>query len=147
MKIDIVYLNEKCKLVKGSEGAIGFDVRANIDNPIEVKPGDVVEIPLGFKIDTKEAELGMFLFIRSGMGIKHGLKLLNSVGVIDSDYRGECIACLWNTGARKKSYTIGPYDRIAQVVFLRAEKVELCEKDALIESERGQGGFGSTGKN
>ena len=146
MKLDIVYLNDKCRLVKATDGSVGFDVRANIEKPIEIKAGKVATIPLGFKIDTKEAEVGMFLFIRSGIACKYGLILINSVGVIDSDYRGECIAKIWNTGTDVDSHIINPYERIAQVVFLKAEGIEFNEVDELGSTDRGEFGFGSTGK-
>lgn len=145
MQIDIKYLNDKCRLEKGSDGAIAYDFRANITGPITIKCGHMAMVPLGFKVDTKEASVGMFLFIRSGMAAKHGLTLMNAVGVIDSDYRGEVKACIYNTGITGEDFVINPYDRCGQLIFLSAVDVQLNEVTELEESKRGTGGFGSTG--
>jgi len=75
----------------------------------------------------------------------HGIQLLNSVGVIDSDFRGEVGALLYNTGVTGKAFTVEPYDRVAQCIFIRAEEVVLVEQDALSETARGEGGYNSTG--
>ena len=147
MHIDIKYLNDKCKLVQGSNGAIAFDVKANIDEPITIECGKSAVIPLGFALDTKKRSIGMFLFIRSGLGCKHGLTILNSVGIIDSDYRGEVMAVVYNTGAMGKSFTIEPNMRCGQVVFLESVDVTLNEVAELNKTQRGAGGFGSTGVN
>ena len=145
MIVDIKLLNNDCMPTKGSEGAIGFDVKANIKEPVSIKCGEVKLIPLGFCIDLKESELGMMLYMRSGLANKHGLMLTNSVGVIDSDYRGEVMASIWNTGTSGKEFTVQPLDRIGQVVFHRAEGVEFRLMNELSGTERGSGGFGSTG--
>ena len=113
MIVDIKLLNPDCKPIKGSDGAIGFDIRANIKEPITIKCGEVKLIPLGFCVDLKEPELGMMLYMRSGLANKHGLMLTNSVGVIDSDYRGEVMASIWNTGTTGKGFTVEPLDTIA----------------------------------
>ena len=147
MIIDIEYINKDCKLQKGSDGAVAFDVRANITEPIELYPGKACSVPLGFRVDTKESEIGMFLFMRSGLAAKHGLMLMNSVGVIDSDYRGECIAKIWNTGVSgEDKYVIQPNERIGQVIFLKAVPIEINEVEKISESERSLNGFGSTGR-
>lgn len=143
--VDIKYLDERCKLDMGSKGAFAYDVRANIKEPIVLKPGETCRVPLGFSLDLKEGTLGLLLFIRSGMGCSKGLMLMNSVGVIDSDFRGEVTACIWNTGSVGE-YTINPYDRVAQVAFVSASEVSLNEVDELSDTDRGAGGFGSTGK-
>ena len=145
MIIDIKLLNPDCKPVKASEGAIGFDVRANTKEPITIKCGEVKLVPLGFCIDLKEPEIGMMLYMRSGLANKHGLMLTNSTGVIDSDYRGEVIASIWNTGTSGKEFVVNPLDRIGQVVFHRAEPIGFREVAKLRDTERGTGGFGSTG--
>ena len=146
MVVDIKYLNEDCRLKKGSPGAIAFDVRANIKEPVTIECGKSAMIPLGFCVDTKNAELGVFLLIRSGLAGKHGLTILNAVGVIDSDYRGELMACIYNTGAQGKAYTIEPLERCGQVIFGEATPVSLNEVDELSSTDRGEGGFGSTGR-
>ena len=145
MIVDIKLLNPDCKPIKGSEGAIGFDVRANIKESITIKCGEVKLIPLGFSIDLKEPELGMMLYMRSGLANKHGLMLTNSVGVIDSDYRGEVMASIWNTGTSGKDFIVEPLDRIGQIVFHRAENIGFNIVSNLSDTERGTGGFGSTG--
>ena len=146
MIVDIKYHDDKCKLTKGSEGAIAFDFRAHINEPVTIKPGEMKMIPLGFSVDTKEPEVGMFLFIRSGMAAKHGLMLMNSVGVIDSDYRGEVAAMIYNTGVTGKDFVVNPYDRCGQLILMSAVPVLLREVSKLNDTIRGTGGFGSTGQ-
>ena len=144
-EIDIQYLNENCKLSKGTKGAIGYDARANISEPIILKAGQTCTIPLGFMVDTKEESLGLFLYNRSGLSCNNGLIIMNCVGVIDSDYRGEVVAKIWNTGTCVEEYVINPYDRVVQVLFTRAERVVFNEVCVLSETDRGTGGFNSTG--
>lgn len=144
-EINVVYLNEKCVLRKGSTGAIAYDVIANISEPLVVKKNTFESIPLGFKVDMKEPSIGMFLYIRSGLAFKHGLMLINSVGVIDSDYRGEVALGIYNTGT-VDDYTVMPYERIGQVIFMSSPDFELNEVKVLNETERGEGGFGHTGR-
>ena len=143
--VKIKYLNEKCKLVKGTSGAFAFDVIANIDEPITVKKGEMVSIPLGFAVDTGASSIAVLLFMRSGLAFKHGLMLVNSTGVIDSDFRAELQAGIWNTG-RVDDYTIVPNERIGQVAFMQNVDVLLDEVDELSETARGVGGFGSSGR-
>lgn len=143
-KIQIQYLNEKCKIVKGSDGAFAFDVIANIEEPITVKCGELVSIPLGIKIDTCKKSIGVFLLMRSGLAFKKGLMLVNSVGLLDNDFRGEYIAGIWNTG-RVGDYTIEPYERIGQIAFMENVDVEIEEVEKLSETARGEGGFGHSG--
>lgn len=143
-KIQIQYLNEKCKIVKGSDGAFAFDVIANIKEPITVKCGEMVSIPLGIKVDTCKKSIGVFLMMRSGLAFKKGLMLVNSVGLLDNDFRGEYMAGIWNTG-RVGDYTIEPYERIGQIAFMENVDVEIEEVEQLNETERGEGGFGHSG--
>ena len=145
-KIDIVSLNDKCALKLGSEGAFAFDVFANIEEEIVLKPGEVCSVPLGFSVDTGERTIGMFLLMRSGLAGNYGLMLMNSVGLIDSDYRGECIARIWNTGSMGKTYVIKPLERMGQVAFMEGVDVELNVVEKLSDTNRGTGGFGSTGR-
>ena len=144
-KVKIKYLNEKCKLKKATDGSIGYDMRANITEPIRIKCGERVLVPLGVSTDLGNPLIGLFLFGRSGLALKHGIQLLNSVGVIDDDYRGEIGAILYNTGATGEAFTINPHDRVAQCIFIESADVELEETDELSETERGTGGFNSTG--
>lgn len=143
--IKIKYLNEKCKLIKGTSGAFAFDVIANISEPITVKKGEMVSIPLGFAVDTGASTIGVLMFMRSGLAFKHGLMLVNSVAIIDSDYRAELQAGIWNTG-RVDDYTIVPNERIGQVAFMQSVDVLLDEVDELSNTARGVGGFGSSGR-
>lgn len=122
----------------------GLDVTAAIDEPVEVKPGEIVSIPTGLSIQL-EPGYACFIFDRSGLGCKYGVALPNSVGVIDSDYRGEMrvtLTCLTN-----KSYTVYPGDRIAQLVIMPVWVGEPIQVDKLDDSIRGVNGFGSTGRN
>ena len=145
MKVDIQYLDERCRIKRATDGSIGYDMKANIEKPITIKIGERILVPLGIKAELGNKELGIFLFGRSGLALKNGIQLLNSVGVIDSDYRGEICAILYNTGATGEDFTIEPFDRVAQCIFIKAEKVVLIEKEELTDTIRGDGGFNSTG--
>lgn len=129
--------------VRGTDGSAGYDLFACLDAPVEIRPGDTVRIPTGIAIEL-EPGYGGFLFARSSLGIHHNLVPANCVAVIDWDYRGELIAGLINQG--KTPYTLQPGDRFAQLVILPVSvpTVEIC--DTLSETQRGTGGFGSTGK-
>ncbi len=126
-----------------SEGASGMDLHASLKEPITLKPlertlvptGIFVEIPVGFEGQVRA---------RSGMAIKHGLTLINSVGTIDSDYRGEIKIPIVNLS--NEEYTLEDGERIAQMVIAKYERVQIIEVDELSETKRGSGGFGSTGK-
>ena len=127
-----------------TSGAAGCDLCACIDQPVTIAPGGLVRVPTGIAIALPGPELGAFLFARSGLGVKHGIQLSNGVGVIDSDYRGEIQVGLCNVGS--EPYTIQPGDRICQMVFLPVCRPEFLQTEVLDETERGGGGFGSTGK-
>ena len=124
-------------------GAAGMDVRANIIDPICVAPGERVLIPTGLYLEIP-AGLECQVRPRSGLALKKGITVLNTPGTIDSDYRGEVGVILINLS--NENFTIEPNDRIAQLVFCPVIQVTLIETDALESSERGTGGFGSTGK-
>jgi dUTP pyrophosphatase len=125
-------------------GAAGMDVRANIIDPICVAPGERVLMPTGLYLEVP-AGLECQVRPRSGLALKKGITVLNTPGTIDSDYRGEVGVILINLS--NENFTIEPNDRIAQLVFCPVIQVTLIETDALESSERGTGGFGSTGKN
>ena len=127
----------------GSEGAAGADLYACLHTPVDVAPGETVFIPTGLAMAIPEGLAGL-VYARSGLAIKHGLCMANGVGVIDSDYRGPLGVGLWNT--REEDYTVLPGDRIAQLMVVPVLRPELLVTDALPETERGQGGFGSTGR-
>ena len=128
---------------RATEGSAGMDLYACIDEPVTLGGGEKAVIPTGIAIELPSAELAAFVFARSGLAIKHGIGLLNSVGVIDSDYRGEVCVGLFNTG--KEDFVIERGDRIAQMMFLPVFAANLIESAELDETERGAGGFGSTG--
>jgi len=125
-------------------GAAAMDLCACVDAPVEVAPRALVSIPTGIAIALPSAEYVALVFARSGLGIKHGIALSNGVGVIDSDYRGELTVGLVNHG--DVPYTIQPGDRIAQLMVLPILRPTLTVVEELDETERGAGGFGSTGR-
>lgn len=129
---------------RATSGSAGADLCACIDEPIELKPGQLVKVPTGIAIALPSAEYGAFLFARSGLGVKHGICLSNGVGVVDSDYRGEISVGLCNVGS--EPYKIEPGERIAQMVIMPVAVLPLCEADELDKTQRGEGGFGSTGR-
>lgn len=128
---------------RATGGSAGLDLCACIDAPITLKGGETALVPTGLAIELPSADYGAFVFARSGLAIKHGIGLLNSVGVIDSDYRGEIKVGLINQ--INEAYTIEPGERIAQMVIMPVSMMPVEEVDALGETDRGAGGFGSTG--
>lgn len=143
--IKIKKLKENAKLpTKGTAGSAGMDLYACIDEPIILKHGELKIIPTGVAIALPNANCAAFLYARSGLGVKHGICLANGVGVVDSDYRGEICVGLCNVS--KEDYTIQSFERVAQMVIAPVYPVELTEVDTLDETDRGEGGFGSTGK-
>ena len=127
-----------------TEGSAGMDLSAHISEPLVLKKGAMAKIPTGIAIGLPSAECVAYVYARSGLGIRHGISLSNGVGVIDSDYRGEISVGLINLGP--EDYTIQPGERIAQLVFAPVFRAELSEVDQLSETDRGSGGFGSTGR-
>ena len=125
-------------------GAAGLDLRACIDQAIELKPGQTELVPTGMAIHVADAGLAAVVLPRSGLGHKHGIVLGNLVGLIDSDFQGQIFVSVWNRGS--DVFTLNPMQRIAQLVFVPVLQVRLNPVDAFDESERGAGGFGSTGK-
>ena len=125
-------------------GAAGLDLRACIDRPIELKPGATALIPSGIAIHLTDSGLAAMVLPRSGLGHKHGIVLGNLVGLIDSDYQGQIFVSLWNRGG--SAFTLNPMERIAQLVVVPVLQVQLNVVDDFSASERGAGGFGSTGK-
>ncbi|MBE0622873.1 MAG: dUTP diphosphatase, partial [Burkholderiales bacterium] len=125
-------------------GAAGLDLRACIDGPIELKPGATELVPSGIAIHLTDPGLAAMVLPRSGLGHKHGIVLGNLVGLIDSDYQGQIFVSLWNRGG--SAFTLNPLERIAQLVVVPVLQVQLNVVDDFAASERGAGGFGSTGK-
>ncbi len=124
-------------------GSAGLDLSACISEDIVVKPGEIVMVKTGIAIQIPHRGIGGFVFPRSGLSSKYGISLVNCVGVIDSDYTGELVCPVINHG--NGEYVIKCGDRIAQIVFLPVLKVNMQEADHLEATERGPGGFGSTG--
>ena len=126
-----------------TSGAAGMDVRANIKEPIVLGSLDRVLIPLGLRLEIPEG-YEVQVRPRSGLALKHGIGMVKSIGTIDSDYRGEIGAIIVNLS--KEPYTIQPQERIGQLVLNKVSQIEWEVVEKLSESERGSGGFGSTGK-
>lgn len=125
-------------------GSAAMDLHACMDEPVTLEPLGRALIPTGLAIALPSAEYVALIFARSGLATKHGITLSNSVGVIDSDYRGEVKVGLVNLS--NESYTIAPSDRIAQLAVMPVTKANTAFVDELPETARGEGGFGSTGK-
>jgi len=121
-----------------------MDMRACIDEPLTVAPGETVLVPTGLAIHVADPSLAAVLLPRSGLGHKHGLVLGNLTGLIDSDYQGQVFISCWNRST--KSYEVQPGERIAQMVFVPVEQVELKVVQEFAASDRGAGGFGHSGK-
>ncbi len=144
-KVKIMKLKKNAIIPKrATSGSAGADLYACIDEAVTVKPRELVKIPTGIAIELESNELAAFIFARSGLGIKYGICLSNGVGVVDSDYRGEICVGLCNIS--ENEYTIMPGERIAQMVIMPVAGAEFVETDVLGETERGVGGFGSSGK-
>lgn len=126
-----------------TDGSAGMDMRACIDAPLTVSPGETVLVPTGLAIHVADAGLAAVLLPRSGLGHKHGLVLGNLTGLIDSDYQGQIFISCWNRS--EKSYEVQPAERIAQMVFVPVEQVKFEVVEEFAASERGAGGFGHSG--
>lgn len=127
---------------RATPGSAGLDLCACIDAPLLLPARGHAVVPTGIAIELPEGTAG-FVFARSGLGIKHGIALANGVGVIDSDYRGEICVGLCNVS--DKPYTVEPFERVAQMVIAPVIVPTVTEVSKLSDTERGEGGFGSTG--
>ncbi len=125
-------------------GAAGLDLRACLEAPLTLEPGDSRLVPSGIAIHIGDPGFAAIVLPRSGLGAKHGIVLGNLVGLIDSDYQGQVLVSIWNRG--QAAFTIQPMDRIAQLVVVPVQQVEVNVVDDFEASHRGAGGFGSTGK-
>ena len=126
-----------------TEHSAGLDLRAALDAPLELQPGDAALIPSGLAIHIADPTLCAVILPRSGLGHKHGIVLGNGTGLIDADYQGPLMISAWNRG--NAAYVIAPGDRIAQLVLLPIVRVTLQVVDTFDASARGAGGFGHTG--
>ena len=127
-----------------SAGAAGMDLRACVDAPLEISPGETRLIPTGMAIHIEEAGLAAMLLPRSGLGHKHGIVLGNLVGLIDSDYQGQVFISCWNRGS--EPFTVQPGERIAQMVIVPVVHADFEVVEEFTTTERGEGGFGHTGR-
>ena len=127
-----------------SAGAAGLDLRACLEAPLTLQPGDSQLVRSGIAIHLGDPGYAAVVLPRSGLGSKHGIVLGNLVGLIDSDYQGEVLVSVWNRG--KSAFTIQPLDRIAQLVVVPVQQVRFNVVEEFGTSNRGAGGFGSTGK-
>jgi len=128
----------------GSSGSAGLDLRACIEKELVINPGETKLIPSGISIYIKNPGYAALILPRSGLGHKHGIVLGNLVGLIDSDYQGELLISCWNRG--DKEFIINPLERIAQLVLVPVYQASFNLVNDFESSERGEGGFGSTGK-
>ncbi len=124
-------------------GSAGLDMRACIDEPVTVEPGETVLIPTGLAIHIGDPSLAAVLLPRSGLGHKHGLVLGNLTGLIDSDYQGQVFISCWNRSSTV--YVVQPAERIAQMVFVPVQQVRFSVVEEFGDSDRGAGGFGHSG--
>jgi dUTP pyrophosphatase len=127
-----------------TEGSAGMDMRACLEAPLEMAPGDTHLIPTGMAIHVADAGLAAILLPRSGLGHKHGIVLGNLVGLIDSDYQGQVFVSCWNRG--KETFIVEPGERIAQMVIVPVVHADFEIVEDFVDSERGAGGFGHTGR-
>ena len=125
-------------------GSAGLDLRACVDAPVVLAPGQAQLIPTGLAMHLGDPGLAAMILPRSGLGHKHGIVLGNLVGLIDSDYQGPLLVSCWNRGS--ESFTIQPLERIAQLVIVPVVQAQFRQVESFDASERGEGGFGSTGR-
>jgi dUTP pyrophosphatase len=145
--IDVKILDQRLKDSPphyATPGAAGLDLRACIDAPLVIKPGETHLVPTGMAIHLADPGLAAMILPRSGLGHKHGIVLGNLVGLIDSDYQGQIFVSSWNRG--NEAFTLNPLDRLAQLVVVPVVQVAFNIVDEFDTSARGAGGFGSTGK-
>lgn len=127
-----------------TDGAAGLDLRVCINEPIQIAPQETVLLPTGLSIYIADPKLAAVILPRSGLGHKHGIVLGNLVGLIDSDYQGELKISCWNRGI--EHFTVNPGERIAQLVFIPVVQAAFEVVNSFTESDRGEGGFGSSGR-
>lgn len=130
---------------RATPGSAGMDLYAVLDSEKTLERGEILMVPTGIAIELPSPDYVAYIFARSGLAIKHGITLANCVGVVDSDYRGE--VCVGLVNVSNTPYTITPGERIAQLVISPVSLMPTMETESLSDTERGEGGFGSTGKN
>ena len=145
--IDVKILDPRMKELLpayATPGSAGLDLRACIDAPLVLEPGQTVLVPTGLAIHVADPGYAAMILPRSGLGHKNGIVLGNLVGLIDSDYQGQLMVSTWNRG--NQAFTLQPLDRLAQLVIVPVLQVGFKVVEEFASSERGAGGFGSTGK-
>lgn len=146
-QVDLRVLDERIRPhlpAYATAGSAGLDLRACIDAPVTLAPGQTVLVPTGIAIHIGDPGLAALVLPRSGLGHKHGIVLGNLVGLIDSDYQGQLMVSCWNRG--RDAFTLQPLDRLAQLVLVPVVQAAFREVADFAESARAAGGFGSTGR-
>jgi dUTP pyrophosphatase len=147
MKLDIKILDARMRdylPAYATSGSAGLDLRACLEEAITLEPGQTTLVPTGLAIHIDDPGYAALILPRSGLGHKHGVVLGNLVGLIDSDYQGQLMISTWNRGAT--AFTLNPLERLAQLVIVPVVQATFNIVDDFAQSERGAGGFGSTGK-
>ena len=147
MKLDLKILDARMRdqlPAYATTGSAGLDLRACLDEPLTLKPGETALVPTGLAIHVGDPGYAALILPRSGLGHKHGIVLGNLVGLIDSDYQGQLMISTWNRG--ETTFVLNPMERLAQLVIVPVLQAEFNIVDDFETSERGAGGFGSTGK-
>jgi len=145
--VDLKILDERMRErlpAYATEGSAGLDLCACIDSSLELQPGQTELVPTGLAIHIKDPDYAAMILPRSGLGHRHGIVLGNLVGLIDSDYQGQLMVSVWNRG--DKAFVLNPMDRMAQLVIVPVVQVGFNIVDEFTKTDRGAGGFGSTGK-
>ena len=146
-KLEVKILDERIRSMLphyATAGAAGLDLRACLDTPLVLNPGDSQLVSSGIAIHVGDPGYAAVVLPRSGLGAKNGIVLGNLVGLIDSDYQGPLMVSLWNRG--KSAFTVQPLERVAQLVVMPVQQVEFEVVEEFATSTRGAGGFGSTGR-
>jgi dUTP pyrophosphatase len=147
MKLDLKILDARMRdqlPAYATTGSAGLDLRACLDEPLTLKPGETALVPTGLAVHIGDPGYAALVLPRSGLGHKHGIVLGNLVGLIDSDYQGQLMISTWNRG--ETTFVLNPMERLAQLVIVPVIQAEFNIVDDFAKSERGAGGFGSTGK-
>ncbi|CAH2915498.1 MAG: Deoxyuridine 5'-triphosphate nucleotidohydrolase (EC [uncultured Paraburkholderia sp.] len=147
MKLDLKILDARMREqlpAYATTGSAGLDLRACLNEPLTLKPGETALVPTGLAIHVGNPGYAALILPRSGLGHKHGIVLGNLVGLIDSDYQGELMISTWNRG--ETTFVLNPMERLAQLVIVPVVQAKFNIVDEFEQSERGAGGFGSTGK-
>ncbi|MBU9320790.1 dUTP diphosphatase [Burkholderia gladioli] len=147
MKLDLKILDARMRDYLpnyATPGSAGLDLRACLDAPITLKPGDTALVPTGLAIHVADPGYAALILPRSGLGHKHGIVLGNLVGLIDSDYQGQLMVSTWNRG--QGEFVLNPFERLAQLVIVPVVQASFNIVEDFAQSERGESGFGSTGR-